>query len=1224
MATASEIKLTEVYIGLLGRAPDPAGLAYWVDAYEKAVAKGGNPDVVLKKIMNDFTLGSEWDTGLGQYGTETTVDGVTTISYTKADADNIVNGLYENLFEKTTQSDVDVKYWSDQLQSGKVTASEMAVMMILGAGPTDTQVLGFKTEAATYYVETISADDFNRTEAKAAVNAVEGPQGVATSKAATDKIASGTGNDYVLTTSDDTDTLVMSGGDDTVTGTLGVGATYDRTGATDDIVDNSTNDADVLTINSTDALVTTAGTVVMGTVTNVETVNVNFNSQLGTVQSLDLAKVSSGTNVNVDVNPFVTVAGIDNVAGATTVAITNSSQNIVATDVTTLSVDMDDTVNNDTAFTITADADATVVSVGDIDDGGVTLTLGNDSSTNVLLSGGDGTNDSVTISANNAVALNLADANDAGTQDVDLVSLSGNTNDVNFTITNASSDAKYTVTGSKDVTLTGTAAMFTTNSLTDNSTGTITVDVTGAGAVNLSDFNADVVDLSADAAAAVTFNDSQAVTISNAQTDLTLVQNNGNDGEVTVTLDMGAATSIANLDVVATKFAKVSVSAGDVTVSAGEFDGSSDNTDFTLVGTNDITFDGAINSGTGDVTVSGKKLDLTTLITGASVDIDATNDVLLDGVTATGGVDIVAAGTFANATAAIAGGAGAGNDVAITAVTVASATAVTGDDITIEATNDTTASVLGSTLTAGNDVNLNGGNLDITGNVTATAGNITITAGDVDMAADLIATKGNITISGGDVAATDFAAAEGVLTVTGTAGVVVSGTTTAIGGVVITSANDVDLGTLAGETNVINGGAASGKLTVTTNGGGAAGNVTLVSGSGNDVLGLAGGDVHTVNSGDGADTVTITAVGAQSVINTGGGADIVNAADVTDAITLGTGDGNDTINVTHGGGAATAIDGGDGTDTVALATGDYKGTTLSFTNIEVIDLGGGNSTINATQLAGDNTFEITGSAAGRVLTVIDTSTAANAAIDMSNVTFDIGAVATTVLTGGAEANVITGSDSIDVITGLAGNDTINGGEGADNIDGGTGIDTINGGAGIDTIEFTDVRLAVDADIVNGFVVGTDIIGLEAGNTIDGTNAGAAAVVEDEATAAANANNTVYNLDGALAGTTNDVDLVTLDTAVLTNIANADLSAATDGTELLKALVVAGAGNTASAIDITGNASVYLLTDDGTDGYLYYANDVDGDGLFQADEIILVGTFDGALMDGVVAAQTIMV
>ena len=66
MATSSEIQITEAYIGLLGRAPDPAGLAYWTAELDAAIAAGDDPVVALKKLTNDITLTSEWDTGLGE------------------------------------------------------------------------------------------------------------------------------------------------------------------------------------------------------------------------------------------------------------------------------------------------------------------------------------------------------------------------------------------------------------------------------------------------------------------------------------------------------------------------------------------------------------------------------------------------------------------------------------------------------------------------------------------------------------------------------------------------------------------------------------------------------------------------------------------------------------------------------------------------------------------------------------------------------------------------------------------------------------------------------------------------------------------------------------------------------------------------------------------------------------------------------------------------------
>ena len=55
MATTSEIEVTKAYIGLLGRAPDPAGLAYWAAELDAAIAAGDDPVVALKKLTNDIT-----------------------------------------------------------------------------------------------------------------------------------------------------------------------------------------------------------------------------------------------------------------------------------------------------------------------------------------------------------------------------------------------------------------------------------------------------------------------------------------------------------------------------------------------------------------------------------------------------------------------------------------------------------------------------------------------------------------------------------------------------------------------------------------------------------------------------------------------------------------------------------------------------------------------------------------------------------------------------------------------------------------------------------------------------------------------------------------------------------------------------------------------------------------------------------------------------------------
>ena len=91
MATAYEIQVTEAYIGLLGRAPDPAGLAYWVAQLDAAVAAGQDSTLALKKLTNDIANSPEYTAGA--IGTQVPAEG----NPSQAQADSIVSSLYLNL-----------------------------------------------------------------------------------------------------------------------------------------------------------------------------------------------------------------------------------------------------------------------------------------------------------------------------------------------------------------------------------------------------------------------------------------------------------------------------------------------------------------------------------------------------------------------------------------------------------------------------------------------------------------------------------------------------------------------------------------------------------------------------------------------------------------------------------------------------------------------------------------------------------------------------------------------------------------------------------------------------------------------------------------------------------------------------------------------------------------------------------------------------------------------
>ena len=191
MATTSEIQVTEAYIGLLGRAPDPAGLAYWAAQLDAAIAAGQDAAVALKKLTNDITLSAEWDAGIGAQDAST-----------QSGADSIVASMYTNLFGRAATT-ADKAYWSAELVAGTTTASEMAVQLIQGASTTDAATLDLKQEAATYYVETVVQADFNKTNAASAVSSVDSPLTLQASKESTDALATGAGITVTLTTGDD-------------------------------------------------------------------------------------------------------------------------------------------------------------------------------------------------------------------------------------------------------------------------------------------------------------------------------------------------------------------------------------------------------------------------------------------------------------------------------------------------------------------------------------------------------------------------------------------------------------------------------------------------------------------------------------------------------------------------------------------------------------------------------------------------------------------------------------------------------------------------------------------------------------------------------------------------------------------------------------------------------------------------------------------------------------
>ena len=134
--------------------------------------------------------------------------------------------------------------------------------------------------------------------------------------------------------------------------------------------------------------------------------------------------------------------------------------------------------------------------------------------------------------------------------------------------------------------------------------------------------------------------------------------------------------------------------------------------------------------------------------------------------------------------------------------------------------------------------------------------------------------------------------------------------------------------------------------------------------------------------------------------------------------------------------------------------------------------------------------------------------------------------------------------------------------------------------------------------------------MSATNTTINTAAGAATVVDTSTTAAA-AGGGAYALTTA-SSTTKDVIILNVAAA---STANGDLSTATDGTQLLKALTSTAADDTYTGITTSAGTAekCYFIANQGGKAYLYYADSAATTaGLFEPADILLIGTFTGTI------------
>ena len=208
----------------------------------------------------------------------------------------------------------------------------------------------------------------------------------------------------------------------------------------------------------------------------------------------------------------------------------------------------------------------------------------------------------------------------------------------------------------------------------------------------------------------------------------------------------------------------------------------------------------------------------------------------------------------------------------------------------------------------------------------------------------------------------------------------------------------------------------------------------------------------TVNTGDGDDTITASAVdslfNASLALNGSGGEDHVNGSSLFFGATLTGGSGSDIL---IGGRGDDSLEGGDGNDSINGNLGDDL--LFGGNGYDSVRGGGGRDTLAGD--AGDDSLRGQGGAdrldGGDGNDRVEGGTSNDRLLGGDGNDSMFGDVGRDTMYGGGGHDVINGGDDGDRLYGDAGDDTMYGGQGNDRITGGQGEDWLLGGSNNDTL-----------------------------------------------------------------------------------------------------------------------------------------------------------------------------
>ena len=309
-------EVTEIYVATFNRAPDEAGLDYWVVA-----------NLTIEEIAASFFMQEETQ--------ELYLDTLSNAEF--------VDAVYNNVYNHSGDPD-GAAYWIAELDEG-TPKNMMIIAMVNGARGIDQDTLDNKTEVGLYFAENDVALTLEQAY-EVMADVTDDDQSVADAEAQIDAW-NGIATSYTLTT--DTDTIVGTDLDNVITGLVADDATDNTLNAADTMDGGGGADIFNLTINAIPVPDATTVLTPIANMSNVETLNI-INDSVAILTDKQIINLAGTTGVETIISAGT---GVSDVTVNSVAAIVDLDLDATAIRTTTVTYDATVVVDGDDSMDIT-------------------------------------------------------------------------------------------------------------------------------------------------------------------------------------------------------------------------------------------------------------------------------------------------------------------------------------------------------------------------------------------------------------------------------------------------------------------------------------------------------------------------------------------------------------------------------------------------------------------------------------------------------------------------------------------------------------------------------------------------------------------------------------------------------------------------------------------------------------------------------------------------------